>query len=65
MTLVLVVKNVSANAVDIGDVDLIPGLGRSSGEGHDNPLQDSHLEKFHGQRSLVGNSPCCRRVRHD
>ena len=28
-----------ANAVDAGDVSLIPGLGRSSGEGNSNPLQ--------------------------
>ena len=32
------VKNPSANA---GDVGLIPGLGRSPGEGNDNPLQYS------------------------
>jgi len=38
----LVVKNVSAR--DIRDADLIPGLGRSPGEGHGNPLQYSCLE---------------------
>ena len=32
----------SANAGDIGDV--IPGLGRSTGEGNGNPLQYSCLE---------------------
>ena len=37
--LVLVVKNLSANA----DVGSIPELGRSPGGGHDNPLQDSCL----------------------
>ena len=31
-----------ANAGDIGDV--IPGLGRSPGEGNGNPLQDYYLE---------------------
>ena len=36
-----VVKNVPANARDAG---LIPGLGRSPGEGNDNPLQYSCLE---------------------
>ena len=36
-----VVKNPPANA---GDADLIPGLGRSSGEGNGNPLQYSCLE---------------------
>ena len=33
-----------ANAGDIRDTGLIPGLGRSPGEGHDNPLQYSCLE---------------------
>ena len=32
------VKNLLANAGDIRGVGLIPGLGRSPGEGHDNPL---------------------------
>ena len=40
----LVVKNPSANAGDIRDMGSIPGLGRSPGEGHGNPLQDSCLE---------------------
>ena len=35
----------------------IPGLGRSPGEGHSNPLQYSCLENPHGQMSLVGYSP--------
>ena len=36
---------------------LIPGLGRSPGGGHGNPLQYSCLENPHGQRSLTGCSP--------
>ena len=36
-----------------GDLGLIPGLKRSPGEGHGNPLQYSWLENLHGQRSLV------------
>ena len=44
-------------ACDIGDPGLVPGLGRSSGEGKSNPLQYSCLENPHGQRSLVGYSP--------
>ena len=36
---------------------MIPGLGRSPGGGHDNPLQYSSLENPHGQRSLVRYSP--------
>ena len=34
----LVVKNLLANARDIRDTVSIPGLGRSSGAGNDNPL---------------------------
>ena len=32
------------SACNAGDLDLIPGLGRSSGEGNSNPLQYSCLE---------------------
>ena len=41
---VLIVKNLPANAGDTGDTGSIPGLGRSPGEGHGNPLQYSYLE---------------------
>ena len=41
----------------MGDLGLIPGLERSPGGGHGNPLQYSCLENLHGQRSLVGYSP--------
>ena len=37
------VKNPPANPGDTRDVGLIPGLGRSLGEGNDNPLQYSCL----------------------
>ena len=53
---VLVVKNLPVSARGIRDADLIPGLGRSLGGGHDNPLQYSCLANPHGQRSLVGYS---------
>ena len=53
----LVVKNLPANAGDVRDARLIPGSGRSPGEGNGNPLQSSCLENPHGQRSLVGYSP--------
>ena len=43
-------KESSYNA---GDLGLIPGLGRSPGEEHSNPLQYSCLENPHGQRSLT------------
>ena len=32
------------SACNVGDVDLIPGLGSSPGEGNSNPLQCSCLE---------------------
>ena len=38
------VKNPSANAGDLRDTGLIPGLGRSPGGGQGNPLQYSCLE---------------------
>ena len=38
------VMNPSADARDVRDKSLIPGLGRSPGEGHGNPLQYSWLE---------------------
>ena len=40
----LVVKNPPANAGDIKDAGLIPGLGRSPGEGNGKPLQYCCLE---------------------
>ena len=53
----LVVKNLPANAGAVTDVGSIPGSGRSPGGGHGNPLQYSCLENPNGQRSLVGDSP--------
>ena len=41
---VLVVKNLPANAGDMRDAGLVPGSGRSPGGGHGNPLHYSHLE---------------------
>ena len=38
------VKNLPASAGDVRDTSLIPGLGRSLGGGHGNPLQYSCLE---------------------
>ena len=61
----LVVKNLPANAGDVRDLGSIHGSGRSPGGGHGNPLQYSCLENpMHeepgGLQSL--GSP---RVRHD
>ena len=49
-----VVKN-PTNAGNAGDAGLIPGPGRSPGEGHGNPV--FLPGEFHGQRNLVGYRP--------
>ena len=43
-----------ASAYNAGDLDSIPGSGRSPGEGNGNPLLPG---KSHGWRSLLGYSP--------
>ena len=43
-----------ASPCNAGDLGSIPGLGRSPGGEHGNPLQYSCLENPHGQRSLLG-----------
>ena len=45
----LVVKNLPANAGVIRQAGSIPGLGRSPGGGHRNPLQYSCLENTMGR----------------
>ena len=40
------VKNLSANTGDVGDMSSIPRLGRSPGEANGNPLQYSCLENL-------------------
>ena len=45
------VKNLPGNAGDTRDMGLIPGLGRSPGEGNGHLLQDSCLEN-----SMVGGA---------
>ena len=47
-------KEYTSNARDLGSM---PWLERYPGGGHGSPLQYSHLENPHGQRSLVGYSP--------
>ena len=47
-------KEFTCNAGDLGQ---IPGLRRSPGGGHGNPLQYSCLENPHGERSLACYSP--------
>ena len=46
---VLVVKNLPANARDPRDAGSIPGLQRSPGGGNGNPLQYSYLENSMGR----------------
>ena len=45
------------SAYNVGDPGLIPGLGRSTGEGKWQPTLVLLPGKFHGQRSLVGYRP--------
>ena len=53
------VKNLTANAGDVGDTGSIPGSGRSPGVANSNPV--FLPGKFHGQRSLaVYNSWGCK-----
>ena len=54
---VLVVKSLPANGGDLRDEGLIPGLGRSPEEKMANCSIFLPGES-HGQRSLVGYSPC-------
>ena len=46
-------SNSKESTFNSGDPCSIPGLGRSPGGGHGNPLQYSCLENPHGQGSLV------------
>ena len=61
----VVVKNPPTSAGDLTNVGLIPGLGRSAGGEHENPLQYSCLEnpmdRGVGGLQSVGSH----RVRHD
>ena len=45
------------SACHTGDLGSIPGLGRSPGGGHGNPLQYSCLDNPHGQEEPAGYSP--------
>ena len=52
-----VVENPPGNAGDIRDLGLIPGLGRSPGGGHGNPLQYSYLENPMDRGAWQATSP--------
>ena len=61
----LVVKNLPANAGDVRDEGLTPGLGRSPGGGHGNPLQYSCLENSMDRGAWWATVHGVTRVRHD
>ena len=61
----LVVRNLPAHTEDIRDVGLIPGLGRSPGEGHGNPLQESCLENTMDRGAWQATVHKSQRVGHD
>ena len=61
----LVVKNPPATAGGIRDMDLIPGSGRSPGEGNGNPLQYSCLENPWMEEPDRLQSTVSQRVGHD
>ena len=60
----LVVKNMPANAGDLRDPVLIPGLGRSPRGEHGNPLQYSCLENPMDRGASRLQSLGSQRVRH-
>ena len=62
---VLVVKNLPANAGDVRNVGLNSGLGRSPGEGHGYPLQYSCLENPWTEESGGLQSIGSQRVGHN
>ena len=54
-----------ASTCNVGDLDSIPGLGRSPGEGNGNPLQYSYLENPMDRGACRLQSTGLQRVRHD
>ena len=50
---------------DAKDTDLIPGLGRSRGGGHGNPLQDSCLENPMERKAWRATVHGVEKVRYD
>ena len=61
----LVVKNLSANAGDIRDVGLIPGWGKTPWRRAWQPTPVFLPGESRGQRSLVGYSVWAQRVGHN
>ena len=61
----LIVKNLPANAGDLRDMGLIPGLGKSPREGNGNTLQYSCLENPMGQGAWRDTVHGSQRVGYD
>ena len=63
---ILVVKNLPISAGDLRDVCSVPGLGRSCGGGHSNPIQYSCLEDPMDRGTWLATvHRVTKRVRHD
>ena len=62
--MVLVVKNLPAEAGDIRDMSLIPGSGRFPWRRAWQPTSGFLPGKVHGQRSLAGCSPWSYKTEH-
>ena len=59
------VKNPPASEADVSDAGSIPGLGRSPGGGHGNPLLDLCLENPTDRGAWWATVHGSQRVRHD
>ena len=62
---VLVLKNLPANAEELRDPGLIPGLGRPAGGGHGHPPHSSCLENPMDRGAWWAAVHGVTRVRHD
>ena len=61
----VVVKNTPTNAGDVREAGLIPGLGKSPGGGHGNPLQYPSLDDFMNRAAWWATVMRLQRVSHD
>ena len=61
----VVVNNTPTNAGDVREAGLIPGLGKSPGGGHGNPLQYPSLDDFMNRAALWAAVMRLQRVSHD
>ena len=61
----MLIAEVKASAFNVGDLDSIPGLGRSPGEGNGNTLQYSCLENLMDRGAWQATVHGVAIVRHD